>query len=116
MDVSFECDRVSIAKDTSVNVHSWDERENYHCFGVDDSDVLSKMNSALQSGYPFVRVWYNEGIASGPRQIGEHAYSSTFKIEMDGEVVLLEPGTFGDFLCITIVIAIIIVMIKVVFD
>lgn len=115
MDIKSKYNIISVAKDTSVNVRSWAERENYHCFKVEDTEAISKIESALQEGYPFVTIRYVEGVAGGPRQIGEHSYQFVYKIEMNGEIILYDPGTWKDFLCISVTLAILIIFIKVMF-
>ncbi|MCQ2976224.1 MAG: hypothetical protein MJ211_15600 [Bacteroidales bacterium] len=115
-----ETNVISVALDTSVNVYPdspfYIVSDKFHGFGVEDSEAISKIKNALENGYPFVKIWYDEGIANGPRQIGYHSYQLVYKIEMDGEVILYDPGTWKDFICISVTLAILIALIKVIFS
>lgn len=82
--------KVWLATDTTVDVHSFAQRDSILYFENSDSDVISKLKEVRYNPDHIVEVWYQNPIRDHSRSFpGSGVYSPLIRqIALDGEIIL----------------------------
>lgn len=79
--------RVWLAQDINTDVHSFKQRHNVFYFETIDSEVLSKLRTAVNDTTIIVEVWYDVYVPSR-RVINGHTSNSVYQIALNGEIIV----------------------------
>lgn len=81
--------KIWLASDTTVDIHSFAQRDSILYFENGDSDVLSKLRSICNNPNHIVEVWYQNPIRDHSRSFSSSGVNSPIirQIVLDGEII-----------------------------
>lgn len=106
---------VWLATDTTIDIHSFEQRDSILYFEISDSDVLSKLGSVRYNPDHIVEVWYEKSYYSSRRNFPSSNLPFIRQIALDGDIILPldENRMWKGFIIISIpILAIIIYLIS----